>query len=103
MVTGQLPLQLSVDPLSGFMVLADGAVPIAAGTKSHVHLTAAAAIVYDQAASGGTARDDCLQGLDVICWHSILVSIEILRRELCEDVLYGSHGYTPFIRSLMIP
>ncbi len=53
-VSRQLPVKLAFEPLSGFMVLADRAMTVAAGAKTDMDLAAALAIVDHQAACGGS-------------------------------------------------
>lgn len=65
-------------------------------------MPASVAIVDHQAAGERSAGDDGFQGLDMVFGHAVPIVIEIFGSKLCEDILNGSHGYTPFINSLMM-
>lgn len=59
-VAGKLAFQLSVEPLSGFVILADRAMPITAGAVTDMDVSATATIVNHEATGGGSAADDGL-------------------------------------------
>jgi hypothetical protein len=52
MMSRQLPFQLAVKPLAGFMILADRTVTVPTGTKADMDLTASSTIIYDYTTGG---------------------------------------------------
>ena len=102
-MSGQLPIKLFIEPLSGVMALADIAMTVAAGAEAHVHLAASATVANHQAGISAPAFDNGANGLDVVFRHAIPVLMKILGRILRKNLLHIDHDGTSGIRSLMIP
>ena len=87
MMSGQLPLHLSFQPLSGFVVLAAGTVAVAARAGHAVKLTALLTWVNDGTVGFGSALADGVDNLFVLDGHGLPVAIEILGAVDTEDVI----------------
>jgi hypothetical protein len=94
-VTGQLALDLFSQPLLGLIVLAGGAVAIAAGAKELARLSAALALVERHPAGLGATRRDGIDDFAVRLGHPGGVTLEVLGSEGCKDFTDGGHDRVP--------
>jgi hypothetical protein len=94
-VTRQLALDLFSQPLLGLIVLAGGAVAIAAGAKELARLSAALALVERHPTGLGTTRRDGIDDFAVSLWHPGGVTLEVLGSEGCKDFTDGGHDRVP--------
>jgi len=92
MGTGELAVDLFLQPLSSLMVLASRAMAISTGAVELVGDAARFALVERNAAHFGAAGDDGIDGFEVCFGHSIGVALEVLRAEGCKDLIDGGHG-----------
>ena len=95
MVTWELALDLFFEPLLGFVVLAGGAMAIAAGAIELRKLGAAIALVKRDAASFGTTRHDGIDDFAVRRGHLGGVTLEVLGSEGGKDFMDGGHDRVP--------
>ena len=94
-VTRQLALDLFSQPLLGLIVLAGGAVAIAAGAKELARLSAAVALVEGDTTSFGTTGDEGIDDFAMRLGHRGGVTLEVLRAKGCEDFMDGGHDRVP--------
>jgi hypothetical protein len=73
MMSGQLSIQLVFKPLAGFMALADITVPIAAGAKVHMDLSAIRTVIYHNPTGRGSTVNNGINGFDMVFRHPVLV------------------------------
>ena len=95
MVSWELALDLFLQPLLGFIVLAGGAVTIAAGAIELARLSAAVALVERHPASFRTTGDDGIDYFAVSLGHLGGVTLEVLGSEGCKDFMDGGHDRVP--------
>ena len=80
------------EPLSGFVALAAGAVPVAAAPIHQMVFTAIFAAVDDGAKIAGAAVNDGLDGLLMGAGHGIGKALDILASIISQDLLKRCHG-----------
>ena len=93
MMSGQLAIQLRLQPFSGFMVLAIGAMPIAAAAIYHVLFTAFGTLIDGSAVIIRAAIDDGINDLSMFCGNGLSEPPDILWRIGLEDVFNRCHGH----------
>jgi len=91
-VCGEASGHLLGEPLLGFMVLAVGAVPIAAGALDEMALVAGSAEVEGKAELTASAVGDGLDDFSVFVGDALAVALEVLGCELREDLFDGAHA-----------
>jgi hypothetical protein len=101
MPAGQSPLNLCIEPLAAFMVLALGAMSISAGSVDGMIFAAAVAPVDGDAICAGPAVDDGMDGLFMLAGHMGILS-DVLLTESAEDLGNGAHDPTSAMTALMI-
>jgi len=94
-VSGQLSLDLSFEPLVGLVMLAVGAVAVAAGAVDAVGRAAFLALVDRRACGWGAAVHDGVDHFAVYFRHGAGVLFQVFDGVGPEDVIYGCHGRTP--------
>jgi hypothetical protein len=95
MMSWQLALDLSLEPLLRFTVLACRTVAIATGAKELARLSAAVALVERHPAGLGATRRDGIDDFAVSFGHHRGVTLEVLGSEGCEDFTDGGHDRVP--------
>ena len=75
---GQFPIQLGLQPLPGFMVLAIGAMPIATAPINDVVLPALGALIDRSAVMTGAAADDGRDDFEMISGHAVTEALGTL-------------------------
>ncbi len=93
MVPGQLPIQLGLQPLPGFMVLAIGAMPVATAAINDVALPALGALIDRSAVMTRTAVDDGIDDLTMLIRDGLAEPVGILGRIGRKDVFNRCHGH----------
>jgi hypothetical protein len=88
-----LAIQLRLQPLSAFMVLTIGTMPVSAAAIYHVPFAAFGALIDASAVMIGAAINDGADDLTVFMGYVITKALDILRRECLEDVFNGCHGH----------
>lgn len=101
MTAGQSPFKLGIQPLAAFMILALGAMAVAAGAVDQVFLAAVIALIDGDAVLPGPAVDDGLDGLFMLPGR-IRIPGKVFRSEGAEDLGDSAHDYTPCMTALMI-
>ena len=91
-IAGQLALELPLQPLSCFMVLALGTVAIAARAMQGVVFAALFALIDERTVLFRATVDDGVDHLCMLSGHGFTVTIEVLWAELAEDLVNYSHG-----------
>jgi len=91
----QLAVDLGLEPLLGFTVLAGGAMAIAAGAKELARFGTAIALVGRDAAGLGTTSDDGIDDFAMGLGHCGSVALEILGAEGGKDFMDGGHDRVP--------
>ena len=94
-MTRELALELFFEPLLGFVVLASGAVAIAAGAKELARLSAALTLVERDTARLRTTRREGIDDVAVSLGYGASVTLEILGCEGGEDFMNGGHDRVP--------
>jgi hypothetical protein len=94
-MTGELPLDLFFQPLSGLMVLTSGAMPVSTGAIDLMELATFLALVKYQTAGFGATVDDGVDDFVVCFGHDLGVAFHVLRAEGPEDFIDGGHGPVP--------
>jgi hypothetical protein len=92
MVARQLPIDLPFNPHSGFMVLAGGAVTIAARSEDSMRTCAFIALVNHHAVMIRAAIDDGIDDFEVFIGYLITEAPDILGGMGMEDVFNCCHG-----------
>ena len=95
MVTGELPLDLFFQPLSGFMVLTGRAMAISTGAKDPMELAAAFALIKGDTTGLGATGDDGINDFAVCLRHGLGVAFEVFGAEGLEDLINCGHGPNP--------
>jgi hypothetical protein len=95
MVTGELPLDLFLQPLPGLMVLTSGAMAISTGAIDPMELTTLLALIKGDTTSLGATADDGINDFAVYIRHDLGVAFQVLRAEGSEDLIDCCHGPTP--------
>jgi hypothetical protein len=95
MVTGELPFDLFLQPLSGFMVLTSGAMAISTGAIDPMDLATFFALVKGDAADLGATADDGMDDFAVCFRHEMGIAFQVLGAEGSEDLIDCGHGPTP--------
>ena len=93
MMSGQLTIQLRLQPLSGFMVLAIGTMPVAAAAIYHVLFTAFGALIDGSAIMIRAAVDDGIDDFAMLRRDGLPKLVDILRRVGLEDVFNRCHSH----------
>jgi hypothetical protein len=88
-----LTIQLGLQPLAGFMVLAIGAMAIAAAAIYHVVFTALGALIDGSTVMIGAAIDNGIDDFAMFRRHVITEALDIFRAVGCEDVFNRCHGH----------
>ena len=94
-VPRELALDLFFKPLLSFVVLAGGAVAIAAGNKELLRLGAALALVKRDTASLGATGHDGVDDFAMDLRHGRGITLEILGAKGGEDFTDGGHDRVP--------
>jgi hypothetical protein len=94
-MTRELALELFSQPLLGFVVLAGGAVAIAAGAKELAALSAALALVERDPTGFRTTGDNGVDDFAVSLGHLGGVTLEVLGAKGSEDFMDGGHDRVP--------
>ncbi len=94
-MTGELPLHLFVQPLSGFMMLTSGAMAISAGAIDPMDLAAFFALIKGNATEFGATADDGIDDFAVRFRYALGIALQVLRAEGSEDLIEGGHGRVP--------
>ena len=92
MMTGQLPSYLLFQPLSGFVILAGGAVTVTARSEDRVEAAAFITLVNKRAEAISAAFDDGINDFSMFSRHGITEALDILRPEGAENFTYLAHG-----------
>ena len=92
MMTGQLTIQLHLQPLSAFVMLAIRTMSIATAAVYHVPFTALGALIDTSAVMIRAAIDDGVDDLFVLIGHGITETLDILRAVGIKDVFNCRHG-----------
>jgi hypothetical protein len=95
MVTGELPFDLFLQPLSGLMVLTSGAMAISTGAMDPMELAALLALIEGDPTGLGTTGDDGIDDLAVCLRHEMGKAFQVLRAESSEDLINCGHGLGP--------
>lgn len=95
MMSGELAVDLFFQPLSGLMLLASGAVPIATGAIEFMGPAARFALIKGQAAGFGATGSESIDGFAVCFRHQVGVALEVLRAEGAKDFIDGGHDRVP--------
>jgi hypothetical protein len=91
MVTGELPFDLFLQPLSGLMVLTSGAVAISTGAIDPMELATLLALIKGLGATG----EDGIHDLAVCFRHEMGIALQVLGAESSEDLIDCGHGPSP--------
>jgi hypothetical protein len=91
----ELALDLSLEPVLGFVVLAGRTMAIAAGNKELPRLATPLALVVGDTASLGTASDDSIDDFAMGGGHRGGKALEILGAEGRKDFTNGGHDRVP--------
>jgi hypothetical protein len=94
-VSWELALDLFFEPLLGFMVLAGGAMAIAAGAIELARLSAAVTLVKRHPAGLRTTGDDGIDDFAVSAGHDRSIALKILGAEGGKDFTDGGHDRVP--------
>lgn len=73
----KLAIKPAIEPLPGFMALADRAVPIAAGAVKHMGFVALVALIKAHAVGIGSAIDNCLDYFKMVFGHQVAKALNI--------------------------
>ena len=95
MMPWQLALDLSLEPLLRFTVLAGGTVTIAAGGKELLRLRTALALIERNPAGLGTTSDDSIEDFAMSAGHDRSIALKILGAEGGKDFTDGGHDRVP--------
>jgi glycine/D-amino acid oxidase-like deaminating enzyme len=95
MVARELALDLFLQPLLSFIVLAGGTMAIAAGAVELARLSAAVALVERHPAGFRTTGDDGIDDFAVSLGHLGGVTLKVLGAEGCKDFMDGGHDRVP--------
>ena len=95
MVTGELTLNLFLQPLSGLMVLTSGAMAISTGAIDPMELATLLALIKGDTTSLGATADDGINDFAVYIRHDLGVAFQVLRAEGSEDLIDCGHGPIP--------
>jgi hypothetical protein len=95
MVTGELPLDLFLQPLPGLMVLTSGAMAISTGAIDPMELTTLLALIKGDTTSLGATADDGINDFAVYFRHNLGIAFQVLGAEGSEDLIDCGHGPTP--------
>jgi hypothetical protein len=101
MTAGQSPFNLCIEPLSAFMILALGAMPVSAGPVDEMFFPAFVAQIDGDAICSGTAVDDGIDGLFMLKRQMGILS-DIFITESAKDLGNGAHNHTSAMTALMI-
>lgn len=91
-LTAKAAVQLPVEPLPGFLVLAVGTMPIAATPMDMVVFAAGAALVNRQTVVAGAAVDDGRDDFLMDVGHLVAIAVLIIGAEKFKDLFNGCHG-----------
>ena len=91
----ELALNLGLEPLLGFVVLAGGAMAIAAGDKELLRFGTTLALIESDAASLSTTRRDGVNDFAMGPGHCSGVALEVLGAEGGKDFTDGGHDRVP--------
>lgn len=95
MVSGKLPLHLSIQPLAGFVVLAGWTMAIPAGPIDPMELSTLLTLIDGNAGGFGAAVDDGIHCFSMLPRHGVSIAIDILGAEGTEDLTDCRHNGTP--------
>jgi hypothetical protein len=93
MMSGQLTIQLRLQPFSGFMVLTIGAMPVAAAAIYYMPFTTFGALIDGSAVMICAAVDDSIDDLTMLRRDGLPKPVDILRRVGLENVFNRCHGH----------
>ena len=91
-MSGKASGHLLGEPLLGFVMLAIGAMPIAAGAIDKVVLGAALAVIEGDAELTAAAVNDGMDDFSVLVGDALGVPLKVFGSELREDLLDGGHA-----------
>ena len=92
MMTGQLPSHLLIQPLSGFVILAVGAVTVTTRSEDRMVAAAFITLVNHRAEAYGAAFDNGIKDFSMFNRHDITEALNIFRSEGTENFTYLAHG-----------
>jgi hypothetical protein len=95
MMPWQLALDLSLEPLLRFTVLAGGTVTIAAGGKERLRLSTALALIERNPTGLGTTSDDSIEDFAMSAGLDRSIALKILGAEGGKDFTDGGHDRVP--------
>jgi hypothetical protein len=95
MMTGELPLDLFLEPLLGLMMLTGRAMTISTGAIDPMELPTLLALVKGNAVDLGATGDDGIDDFAVSFRHELGIALQILGAEGSEDLIDWGHGPTP--------
>jgi hypothetical protein len=91
----ELALDLGLEPLLGFVVLAGGTVAIATGNEELLRLSTALALIERNPAGLGATSDHSVDDFTMSLGHRVGVVLEILGGEGGKDFTNGGHDRVP--------
>jgi hypothetical protein len=92
MMTGQLPFHLLFQPLSGFVILAVGAVTVTARSEDRMVAAAFITLINNNAEAFGAAIDDGIKDFSMFSRYGITEVLDVFRPEGAENFIYLDHG-----------
>ena len=94
-MTGELPLDLFFQPLTGFMVLTRRAMAVSTGAIDPVELATFFALIKGNAVDLGATGGDGLDDFAVCFRHDLGIAFQVLGAEGSEDLIDWGHGPSP--------
>jgi len=94
-MTGELPLDLFFQPLTGLMVLTRRAMAVSTGAIDPMELATAFALIKGDTTSLGATGDDGLDDFAVCFRHDLGIAFQVLGAEGSEDLIDWGHGPSP--------
>ena len=94
-MTGELPLDLFFQPLTGLMVLTSRAMAISTGAIDPMELATLLALIKGDTTGLGATGDDGIHDLAVCFRHEMGIALQVLGAEGLEDLIDGGHGPSP--------
>ena len=91
-MTGQLPSHLLIQPLSGFVILAVGAVTVTARSEDRMVAAAFITLVNHRSEAYSAAFDNGIKDFSMFSRHGITEVLDIFRPEGAENFTYLAHG-----------
>lgn len=94
-MAGELALDLGLEPLLGFVVLAGGTVAIATGNEELLRLSTALAPIERNPAGLGATSDNSIDDFTMAPGHGRSIALKILGAEGGKDFTDGGHDRVP--------